>query len=521
MASFQPVNPKPFIKSLINRQVVVRLKWNKTEYRGKLISTDNYLNLQLDNTYEIIYEPSSSGSKNEEEKVREELIGNIFIRCNNVLFIREWKPVDSKTGIAGAGAALDKEKSVKGVENSVDSKVECDKEEDIEMSKEEDIEMSKEEDKEGNKKEDADAVVEDADAVVEDADAMVEDVKEDKEVSKEVNKEEDEEVNKEEDKEENKEENEVNEEEDKEVIKTIEDEKANEAQLAELSIEVESNGVRQFVRPEATRLNGVDNLSTDEIKSYVEYYLNYTTSIDEETSKIIYNQIPFDKQLSFRVEWIDDSNVNIVFKSSSENRRCLELLSQDPIINNDSESDYINEVIKERQAKPYNPIVAFRKNQSLLNRLGLAETKEQQQQEEGGGGAATMDEDESFVELRLRQSFQSDRKVKNASQFSRYYLLHGEPERQPRHARSGHRQNPHRESRKQRGEGKNVNENVNLNEDEDEDLFADRLKERRFRSRNHRFTDNNDEEDLFPEKLKKSRSRSPIRRNNGLARSSR
>lgn len=38
------------------------------------------MNLQLDNTYEILFE---DGQKTEE------LIGEIFIRCNNVLFIRE------------------------------------------------------------------------------------------------------------------------------------------------------------------------------------------------------------------------------------------------------------------------------------------------------------------------------------------------------------------------------------------------------------------------------------------------
>ncbi|ODV65297.1 hypothetical protein HYPBUDRAFT_129633 [Hyphopichia burtonii NRRL Y-1933] len=80
MSSFQPVNPKPFLKTLINKTVIVRLKWNKTEYKGTLLSIDNYMNLQLDNTYEIVVE-------NNERK--EELIGEIFIRCNNVLFIRE------------------------------------------------------------------------------------------------------------------------------------------------------------------------------------------------------------------------------------------------------------------------------------------------------------------------------------------------------------------------------------------------------------------------------------------------
>ncbi|ABN67111.1 predicted protein, partial [Scheffersomyces stipitis CBS 6054] len=77
---FQPINPKPFLKTLINKQVIVRLKWNKTEYKGTLISIDNYMNFQLDNTYEVIYDGESK---------KQELIGEIFIRCNNVLFIRE------------------------------------------------------------------------------------------------------------------------------------------------------------------------------------------------------------------------------------------------------------------------------------------------------------------------------------------------------------------------------------------------------------------------------------------------
>ncbi|ODV79153.1 small nuclear ribonucleo protein SmF [Suhomyces tanzawaensis NRRL Y-17324] len=75
---FQPINPKPFLKTLINKPVVVRLKWNRTEYKGTLVSVDNYMNLQLEDTKEV------DGDK-------EEPIGEIFIRCNNVLFIREGK----------------------------------------------------------------------------------------------------------------------------------------------------------------------------------------------------------------------------------------------------------------------------------------------------------------------------------------------------------------------------------------------------------------------------------------------
>lgn len=215
------------------------------------------------------------------------------------------------------------------------------------------------------------------------------------------------------------------------IVKTLEDEKANEAQLEELAIEVEYNGTTQKLRPEALRLNGVDNLSTEEIKSYVDYYLNYTTSRNEELDKIEYNQIPFDEQITFRVEWIDDSNVNVVFKTNQDNLRALRQLSRDPIEIDDNDSTFINEVIQERRAKDYNPIISFRSSQSLSNRLGLKEKAKDNEQE-------GMIEDESSIELRIRQSFQLDRKVKNASQYSRYYLIHGEPER-PRRSRPIHR----------------------------------------------------------------------------------
>ncbi|RLV90495.1 Small nuclear ribonucleoprotein F [Spathaspora sp. JA1] len=94
MSTFQPINPKPFLKSLIGKQVIVRLKWNKTEYRGTLISIDNYMNLQLDQTYEIIYE-----NDQEPDNKNEELIGEIFIRCNNVLFIRQAKEDSEKVDL--------------------------------------------------------------------------------------------------------------------------------------------------------------------------------------------------------------------------------------------------------------------------------------------------------------------------------------------------------------------------------------------------------------------------------------
>ncbi|CAI1786389.1 hypothetical protein SEUBUCD646_0P04420 [Saccharomyces eubayanus] len=73
----QPVNPKPFLKGLVNHRVGVKLKFNNTEYRGTLVSTDNYFNLQLEDTEEFVAGVSHG------------VLGEIFIRCNNVLYVRQ------------------------------------------------------------------------------------------------------------------------------------------------------------------------------------------------------------------------------------------------------------------------------------------------------------------------------------------------------------------------------------------------------------------------------------------------
>lgn len=41
-----PVNPKPFMQELTGKAVFVRLKWG-LEYKGFLVSTDGYMNLQV------------------------------------------------------------------------------------------------------------------------------------------------------------------------------------------------------------------------------------------------------------------------------------------------------------------------------------------------------------------------------------------------------------------------------------------------------------------------------------------
>eukprot|EP00634_Sargassococcus_sp_CCMP2135_P016199 CAMPEP_0198656510 /NCGR_PEP_ID=MMETSP1467-20131203/9946_1 /TAXON_ID=1462469 /ORGANISM="unid. sp., Strain CCMP2135" /LENGTH=92 /DNA_ID=CAMNT_0044392553 /DNA_START=80 /DNA_END=358 /DNA_ORIENTATION=+ len=70
------VNPKPFLNDLTGQDVLVKLKWGM-EYKGKLLSVDSYMNLQLDETEEFI-DGEMSGK-----------LGQVLIRCNNVLYLRK------------------------------------------------------------------------------------------------------------------------------------------------------------------------------------------------------------------------------------------------------------------------------------------------------------------------------------------------------------------------------------------------------------------------------------------------
>ncbi|XP_023021572.1 small ribonucleoprotein particle protein SmF [Leptinotarsa decemlineata] len=75
MSTAMPINPKPFLNSLTGKAVMVKLKWGH-EYKGYLVSVDGYMNLQLANTEEYI-DGSATGN-----------LGEVLIRCNNILFIR-------------------------------------------------------------------------------------------------------------------------------------------------------------------------------------------------------------------------------------------------------------------------------------------------------------------------------------------------------------------------------------------------------------------------------------------------
>jgi small nuclear ribonucleoprotein F len=85
------INPKPFLNGLLGKPVVVKLKWGH-EYKGFLVSVDGYMNMQLAQSEEFI-DGSCTGS-----------LGEILIRCNNVLYIKENK--DSGTAGETTGSSI-------------------------------------------------------------------------------------------------------------------------------------------------------------------------------------------------------------------------------------------------------------------------------------------------------------------------------------------------------------------------------------------------------------------------------
>ena len=91
------VNPKPFLTGLTGKSVMVKLKWG-TEYQGYLMSVDNYMNLQLANAEEYV-DGKFAGK-----------LGEILIRCNNVLYVRE----STKEGGDGEAAASKKSEAMDG-----------------------------------------------------------------------------------------------------------------------------------------------------------------------------------------------------------------------------------------------------------------------------------------------------------------------------------------------------------------------------------------------------------------------
>lgn len=83
------VNPKPFLADLTGKLVQVKLKWGM-EYKGTLESSDAYMNLQLTSTEEYV-DGSLAG-----------YLGEVLVRCNNVLYIKAAAPPSETTTTTAA-----------------------------------------------------------------------------------------------------------------------------------------------------------------------------------------------------------------------------------------------------------------------------------------------------------------------------------------------------------------------------------------------------------------------------------
>ncbi|KAA6385236.1 MAG: putative small nuclear ribonucleo protein SmF [Streblomastix strix] len=70
----KPVYPKPFLTALRGKPVAVKLKWG-VSFTGILVSEDNFMNLHLAGTEEYV-DGKKTGA-----------LGEVLIRCNNVLYI--------------------------------------------------------------------------------------------------------------------------------------------------------------------------------------------------------------------------------------------------------------------------------------------------------------------------------------------------------------------------------------------------------------------------------------------------
>ena len=76
--TLKTTNPRPFVNSLLGKEIIVRTKWGQKEYKGYLVSVDGYLNLRLANTKEFIGGDFTSSLE----------MGDVFIRANSILYIR-------------------------------------------------------------------------------------------------------------------------------------------------------------------------------------------------------------------------------------------------------------------------------------------------------------------------------------------------------------------------------------------------------------------------------------------------
>lgn len=291
------------------------------------------------------------------------------------------------------------------------------------------------------------------------------------------------------------------------MTRTVDEENEQKQKLELQRVPVLFNGKDEVLRPEAVHVKGVDALATSDIKSYVDYYLNYKQEGED--------FVPIEDRVKFRVQWIDDNNVNLVFNTHEDALAATKALTEEPLeIDIDIDTDagasvqngdgmegvdgagsteipkpstltpeYIAQLLVERQAKSYLNSLALKRYVNAQRHANSEDLFESKKLEKETVEVEKKEEEGSSVVLFIRQAVESDRKVDNAAAYSRYYLLHGEPDR-TRKPRRGRRDETRGTSRPQvEDEGDLFLDKLATYEerkaraDREEDLFADRMRE--------------------------------------------
>eukprot|EP00768_Dysnectes_brevis_P003428 gnl/Dysnectes_brevis/2451_a2921_1086.p1 GENE.gnl/Dysnectes_brevis/2451_a2921_1086~~gnl/Dysnectes_brevis/2451_a2921_1086.p1 ORF type:complete len:116 (-),score=7.44 gnl/Dysnectes_brevis/2451_a2921_1086:353-700(-) len=73
--SLDHTSPVRLMKQNLGKPVEIRLKWGTLSYHGIFVSADRYMNFRLKHVLEVREDQASP-------------IGEVLIRCNNVLFFR-------------------------------------------------------------------------------------------------------------------------------------------------------------------------------------------------------------------------------------------------------------------------------------------------------------------------------------------------------------------------------------------------------------------------------------------------
>lgn len=284
------------------------------------------------------------------------------------------------------------------------------------------------------------------------------------------------------------------------MTRTIDEEHEQKMKLDLLRVPVKFNGHDDVFRPEAIHLRGVDSFATDDIKNYVDYYINYECVGDAFKALA--------EQKRYRVQWIDDSNANLVFRTHEDAVAAMRALLEDPsdisADNNQMEEidgfgaaelmedasaeqpalapEYVAQLLTERVTKLFSQTLELKKY--LLSQKQESEDLfNTKKAEKDAIEVEKLEQEGPSVVLHMRMAVRSDQKVENAAAYSRYYLLHGEPDRsrRPRQERGGDGRGQYQRDRADEGdlflEKLASYEQWKAREEIEEDLFADRMRE--------------------------------------------